>query len=95
MDKKTKLFNEFLLKNASVNSRRHFLKNCTLGMGGIALSNFLSACNSENNLLNNTSSLNPLAPASPPSLGKVKSVIYLQLRGCTYHMEVYYTFYFP
>ena len=66
MDKKIKLFNEFLLKNASVNSRRHFLKNCTLGMGGIALSNFLSACNSENNLFKNNSSLNPLAPASPP-----------------------------
>jgi hypothetical protein len=89
MDKKIKLFNEFLLKNASVNSRRHFLKNCTLGMGGIALSNFLSACNSENNLLKDTSSLNPLAAASPPNLGKVKSVIYLHMVGAPSQLELF------
>ena len=33
-----KLYQQLLLKNSSLNSRRHFLKNCTLGIGGIALS---------------------------------------------------------
>ncbi|MBL31006.1 MAG: hypothetical protein CMC81_07205, partial [Flavobacteriaceae bacterium] len=44
MDNK-KLFRQLLLKSSSLSSRRHFLKNCTLGLGGIALSNFLSSCN--------------------------------------------------
>ena len=82
MDKERKIFNEFLLKNSSVNSRRHFLKNCTLGIGGMALSNFLTSCNTDkSSLFNNSRSLNPLAPISPPNLAKVKSVIYLHMVG--------------
>ena len=44
MDNK-ELYNQLLLKNSSLNSRRQFLKNCSLGIGGIALSNFLASCN--------------------------------------------------
>ena len=47
MNEKMKLFNELVLKNASVNSRRHFLKNCTLGLGGIAFTNFLMSCSND------------------------------------------------
>jgi hypothetical protein len=30
--------------NAKLNSRRHFLKECTLGLGGIALGSLLNSC---------------------------------------------------
>ena len=68
-----KLFDEFILKNASVNSRRHFLKNGTLGLGGMAFTNFLMSCsNDKKTFFNRSRSLNPLAPIPPPNLGKVK-----------------------
>ena len=80
MNKKIKLFNELMLKNASVNSRRHFLKNCTLGMGGMAFSNLLTNCSTDKkSLFDNGRSLNPLAPISPPNLGKVKRYIFIWL----------------
>ena len=83
MNEKMKLFNEFMLKNASVSSRRHFLKNCTLGLSGMAFTNFLMSCsNDKNNVFDNSRTLNPLAPISPPNLGKVKSVITL-----IFHLE--------
>ena len=85
MGNERKIYNEFLLKHASVNSRRHFLKNCTLGIGGLALGNFLAGCSADKKGLSDSGrSLNPLAPLPPPNLGKVKSVIYL-------HMAVSYT----
>ncbi len=90
MNKKIKLFNELMLKNASVNSRRHFLKNCTLGMGGMAFSNLLTNCSTDKkSLFDNGRSLNPLAPISPPNLGKVKSVIYLHMVGAPSQLELF------
>ncbi len=79
MGNERKIYNEFLLKHAFVNSRRHFLKNCTLGMGGMAFSNLLTNCSTDKkSLFDNGRSLNPLAPISPPNLGKVKISVCLQ-----------------
>ena len=48
MDEIRKLHNEFKNSNARFNTRRHFLKECTLGLGGIALGSFLNSCSSKN-----------------------------------------------
>ena len=68
MDNK-ELYKQLLLKNSSLNSRRQFLKNCSLGIGGIALSNFLASCNTttpKKYLYDSERALNPLAPIPPP-----------------------------
>lgn len=43
MDDIKKLHNEFKKTNARFNTRRHFLKDCTLGLGGVALGSFLNS----------------------------------------------------
>ena len=87
-----KLYQQLLLKNSSLNSRRHFLKNCTLGIGGIALSNFLSSCNTNSPkkyLYDNERALNPLAPIPPPGFANAKSVIYLHMVGAPSQLELF------
>ena len=44
MDKIKKLLEEKNIANAKLNSRRHFLKDCTLGLGGMALGSLLGSC---------------------------------------------------
>ncbi len=44
MDDVKKLFAEQKEAEARLNSRRHFLKDCTLGLGGIALGSLLNSC---------------------------------------------------
>ena len=81
-----KLHNELKKSNARLNTRRHFIKECTLGLGGIALGSLLNSC-SRNNIkfnYNTDRSLNPLAPISPPYQPKVKSVIYLHTVSYTH-----------
>ena len=91
MDEIRKLHNEFKNSNARFNTRRHFLKECTLGLGGIALGSFLNSCSSTNVSFNYNAdrSLNPLAPIAPPFSPKVKSVIYLHMVGAPSQLELF------
>ena len=91
MDEIRKLHNEFKNSNARFNTRRHFLKECTLGLGGIALGSFLNSCSSKNVSFNYNAdrSLNPLAPIAPPFNPKVKSVIYLHMVGAPSQLELF------
>ena len=86
-----KLNKEFKKTNARFNTRRHFLKDCTLGLGGIALGSFLNSCKSKNTTFNYNANrdLNPLAPISPPFTPKVKSVIYLHMVGAPSQLELF------
>ena len=86
-----KLNKEFKKTNARFNTRRHFLKDCTLGLGGIALGSFLNSCKSKNTSFNYNANrdLNPLAPISPPFTPKVKSVIYLHMVGAPSQLELF------
>ena len=62
--------------NAKLNSRRHFLKECTLGLGGIALGSLLNSCTNDQKRAYDYSAnraLNPMAPLSPPFSPMVKS----------------------
>ena len=47
MDNVKKLLEERRVVEAKFNSRRHFIKDCSLGLGGIALGSFLNSCSTE------------------------------------------------
>ena len=72
-------------------TRRHFLKNCSLGLGGLVLSSFLTDCKPfssgiENNIF---SSGNPISPQAPHYPGKVKNVIYIHMAGAPSQLELF------
>ena len=46
MDNIKKLLEERRVVEAKFNSRRHFIKDCSLGLGGLALGSFLNSCSS-------------------------------------------------
>ena len=92
MDNIKKLLEEKNTANAKLNSRRHFLKDCTLGLGGIALGSLLGSCFSGKESLGVSGAerlLNPLSPSAPPFLPKVKSVIYLHMVGAPSQLELF------
>ena len=92
MDRIKKLLEEKNTANAKLNSRRHFLKDCTLGLGGIALGSLLGSCFSGKESLHVSGAerlLNPLLPSAPPFLPKVKSVIYLHMVGAPSQLELF------
>ncbi len=62
-------------------SRRWFLKDCGVGLGGMALASLLAR---------DTAGAveNPLAPKQPHFPGKIKSVIYLFMAGAPSHLEL-------
>ncbi len=86
-----KLSIELKSQSLASTTRRHFIKDCALGLGGIALSSLMGACTSSKNnydpLLNRA--LNPLAPLPPPHFAKVKSVIYLHMVGAPSQLEMF------
>lgn len=79
------------LKRIEEQTRRHFLKNCTLGIGGLVFSNFLTNCKPTSSGAG--SSLfdfgNPLAPKAPHYPGKVKNVIYIHMAGAPSQLELF------
>jgi Protein of unknown function (DUF1501) len=70
-------------------TRRHFLKDCSIGLGSMALSGFLSGCSSPKTGTTSTDILNPLAPKAPHFPGKAKSVIYLHMAGAPSQLELF------
>ncbi|MEK9613471.1 MAG: DUF1501 domain-containing protein [Flavobacteriaceae bacterium] len=91
-DINNRLLNEYRLKNAEINSRRHFLRDCTLGIGGIALGGLMNSCSPSNptsNVFGNDRALNPLAPIPAPKIPKVKNVIYLHMVGAPSQLEMF------
>jgi hypothetical protein len=80
-----------ILRKMEEQTRRHFLKNCSLGIGGLVLTSFLSSCRPfsagiENSLF---SAANPLAPKAPHFPAKVKNVIYIHMAGAPSQLELF------
>jgi hypothetical protein len=74
-------------------TRRHFLRNCQLGLGGVALASILGegagAWAEEQTSANLPSGvINPLAPKAPPLPAKAKQVIYLHMAGSPPHLDL-------
>ena len=73
------------LKNesASIQSRRWFLRNCGVGMAGLALNSMLARDNAA------SSPANPLAARSPHFAPKAKRVIYIFQAGAPSHLDLF------
>ncbi|HEY2249906.1 MAG TPA: DUF1501 domain-containing protein [Planctomycetaceae bacterium] len=78
------------IERLELQTRRHFLKNCQLGIGAVALSSLLGDhARAENTSADIASVVNPLAKKEPPFDGKAKRVIYLHLTGSPPHLDLY------
>src|SRR5262245_47995415 len=72
--------------NAALNiTRRHFLRNCQVGLGGLAL----SMLTGEAVRAESQAAANPLAPRRPHFPAKVKNVIYLHMAGSPPHLDLF------
>ncbi len=72
-----------LQQRARLTSRRWFLRDCTIGLGGIALHGLLRREAAA------AAAANPLAPRHPHYPGKAKRVIYLFHAGAPSHLELF------
>ena len=67
-------------------TRRHFLRDCQLGLGGIALASLMNGPAKANPPADQT---NPLRPRPPHFPAKAKNVIFLHLSGAPPHLDMY------
>src|ERR1041385_8223490 len=65
-------------------TRRHFLYECGLGLGALAL-----GCTSPNTKSNLFSAAHPLLPKAPHFPGKAKAVIYLHMAGAPSQLDLF------
>src|SRR5690242_20098151 len=70
-------------------ARRWFLKDCAVGLGGIALADLLSRGGNSASAATASSSVNPLAPRIAHHPGKAKNVIFLFMAGAPSHLEMF------
>src|SRR5438552_16948087 len=78
------------VESLQLQTRRHFLKECQLGLGAVALSSLLGdAAPAAAAPLAAASVVNPLARKEPHFDGKAKRVIYLHLTGSPPHLDLY------
>ncbi|MBT4865109.1 MAG: DUF1501 domain-containing protein, partial [Planctomycetaceae bacterium] len=72
-------------KHAELVTRRHFLRDCQMGLGGMALAS-LSAQGAA--AAPSDSVVNPLAPRQPHFEPKAKNVIFLHMAGSPPHLDL-------
>lgn len=86
-----KIYEEAQTTALNFETRRHFLKQCTTGLGMMAMGSFLQSCNflggNTSDPLANTG--NPLAPKLPQFAAKAKSVIYIHMAGAPSQLELF------
>jgi hypothetical protein len=72
-------------------TRRNFIRETFLGLGGIALGTTLAGCHSKNSLHSSAAydSSHPMAPRPPHFAPKAKSVIYLHMAGAPSQLELF------
>ena len=72
------------LESLQYNTRRHFFKKCSMGLGGVALSEMLAT-----DAMGLEAPDNPLLPKLPHFAPKAKRVIYLHLTGSPPHLDLW------
>ncbi len=75
----------FRFARAQALTRRHFLRNCQLGIGGMALASLLG----RESAAAPSQDLDPLAVRSPHFAPKAKRVIYLHMAGSPPHLDLF------
>ena len=84
------LLNEFRRDYFELETRRHFLKQCSTGLGLMAMASLTGGCFSgkkETDLMANVA--NPMAPKMPLQPGRAKSVIYIHCAGSPSQLELF------
>tara|TARA_R110002051_G_scaffold2189_1_gene11251 strand:+ start:6882 stop:8399 length:1518 start_codon:yes stop_codon:yes gene_type:complete len=92
-----RLIAEKLKIELETKTRRHFIKQCATGMGGLALSSIFIGCDplSSGKSIAGINSgfserdLNPLATLPPPFSPRAKNVIYLHMAGAPSQLEMF------
>lgn len=80
------ILEEAIYRRAAYNSRRHFLKQCTSGLGALALGSLMGC----DNLLSSGKEKNAgFAQGMPHFAPKAKSVIFLHMAGGPSHLELF------
>ena len=72
------------LERLQATTRRNFLQNSSMGLGGLALSSLLNDARADA-----PKQANPLAPKKPHFPGKAKRVIYLHMSGAPPHLDIF------
>jgi hypothetical protein len=70
---------------AALLTRRHFLRDCPIGLGSLALAGLLG----REGYAAPSASVNPLIPRKPHIAGKAKNVIFLHLSGAPPHLDMF------
>ncbi|MEZ4902589.1 MAG: DUF1501 domain-containing protein [Spirosomataceae bacterium] len=83
-----KLQDELRLKSALFETRRHFLKQCTSGLGMMALGAMVGGCGSGKKI-GQPVVMNPLDPKLTHFAAKAKSVIFLHMCGSPSQLELW------
>ncbi len=88
-----RLVQEAMRTSSQLNTRRHFLKECSFGLGSLALGSLLNSCGVSSNrietLANQFDPAHPLMPKIPQFPGKAKSIIYLHMAGAPSQLELF------
>lgn len=90
-----RLIEERIQRELQAQTRRHFIKQCATGMGGLALGSIFTGCDplgsrKENKgMVFSERDLNPLATLAPPFAPRAKSVIYLHMAGAPSQLEMF------
>ncbi|HMF18932.1 MAG TPA: DUF1501 domain-containing protein, partial [Gemmataceae bacterium] len=66
-------------------TRRHFLKDCSIGLGGLAF----ALLQGNKAFTAGSTEINPMAPRRPHFPGRAKSVIYLHMAGSPPHLDMF------
>jgi hypothetical protein len=73
------------VQRATFLTRRHFLRNCSLGVGGMALTNLLAGEGRADTI----SAAEPLAPRRPHFAPRARNVIFLHMSGAPPHLDMF------
>lgn len=90
-----RLIQEKITRDAQAKTRRHFIKECATGLGGLALGSIFMGCDplgstsKKSKITFSERDLNPLATLPPPFSPKVKSVIYMHMAGAPSQLEMF------
>src|SRR5438067_11464166 len=79
--------NEIALEARKLAARRWFVKECGVGLGGMALASLLGARQAHGALA--ARAVNPLAPRAGHYAPKAKRVIYLFMAGAPSHLDLF------
>lgn len=85
------IFEELRYRKLQTQTRRHFLKKCSLGLGGLAFA-AMTGCSpfsSSKGNSNRGGDIDPLAPKPPHFAPKAKRVIYLHMAGAPSQLELF------